>query len=590
MADLPLKKAPEANMRWLWHYVMLHRSAAFGALISGVVGGITAALEPYLIGVIIDHVRQGVSFEQMKSDIVALIGFAIVTVVAFLGQRTFSGQLAYAVNFDIRRVLFDNLLTLDQGFYQRFATGDLISRMYSDVNMIWRLLALLFNRVGSALFNVIVTFILLATVNFWLTVVVFIVLAISTSIQLRVGMALAKIFEKVQDQTGVLSALVQDAVSGIQTVKTFGREEDLARKYKEENLEFRRIWLYFRRRNEPVGMLPNMISELTTGIVVLFGGIMTLNGSLTLGNFAQFLIYLALISTALLQLGTIYQRYQQTRGALTRITPLLQHAAIYTRPDANHLEQARGEIDIAHVGVYLEGKWVLRDISMHIKAGSVVAVVGPTGCGKSLLVSLLARVLDPTEGRIRVDGIDIQDIALEDLRESIAYVPQTTFLFSQELHENVRMGRLHIDDDDLNKAIHISRMSNDLAQLPNGLDTLVGEKGVMLSGGQRQRVAIARAIVRDPAILVLDDALSSVDTHTAAEILADLRHVLRSRTSIIIAHRIATVKDADYIFVMSEGRVVEQGTHHDLIEQNGLYAQMVERELKADYEAQAVDE
>ncbi len=567
-------------MRWLWGYVDRHRFAAAASILSGFLGGLTSAAEPFLIGVIIDHVQQGFRPDEMMGDIALLIGLAIITVIAFYGQRRYSGDVAYFVNFDIRRDIFDHLLTMEQGFYQHYATGDLISRMYSDIDTIWRLLALTFNRFGSAFVSVIVTFVLLASINLPLTLVVFAVLAVSTSFQIRAGLVLAPYFQNVQDQMGVLSALVQDAASGIQTIKTFGREDGVIDKYHDENMEYRRRWLFFKRRNEPVGMLPNMISQLAAGIVVLFGGILTLDGTLTLGNFSQFLLFLGMISTTLLQLGTIYQRYQQTRGAIQRITPLLVDAKITSPEPAQPLENPRGDIRFEHASVRIGDKWLLRDITLDIPSGSVTAIVGATGCGKTLLVNLLARVLDATEGRVLVDGHDVRDLDLASLRQAIAYVPQATFLFSQTLRENVRMSKPDLSDDDLDRAIQISRMSNDLQQLPHGLDTLVGEKGVMLSGGQKQRVAIARAIVRDPAIMVLDDALSSVDTQTAADILGDLRHVLRTRTSLIIAHRIATVKDADRIIVMSEGQVVEQGTHNELIEQDGLYARMVEREMK----------
>lgn len=573
---------PQANTRWLWQYLRKRGKPGVLALFSGVIAGITAAASPYLIGTIVDQIRHQVDLQQIANAIVLLIGLTLISIVAFFGQRYFSGAVSYSVNYDIRHDLFDNLLTLDQGFYQRFSTGDLISRMYTDVDMIWRLLLIGFTRGGSALLTIVTAFILLSRINLPLTLVVFIVLGISTSVQMRVGMFLAPIFEQVQAQAGALSALVQDAASGIQTIKTFGRESGVAQQYRAENIEYRRRWLRFERYNEPVGMLPNAISDTTSALVVIIGGILTIQGVLTVGNFVQFLLYLATISVSLLQLGTIYQRFQQTRGAFTRLTPLLQAAAIHDPPQAHPLPAVRGDIRFEHVSVQIEGKWLLRDISLAIPAGKVVAFVGPTGSGKTLLVSLLARVIDPNEGRILLDGHDLRTLQLTDIRHALAYVPQSTFLFSQPLHTNVRMGQTNISDEDLERAIHISRLSNDLAQLPEGLETLVGERGVMLSGGQKQRVAIARAIVRNPSILILDDALSSVDTQTAADILADLRQVLRTRTSLIIAHRIATVKDADQIIVIDHGQIAEQGTHADLLAANGLYAQMVERELHLD--------
>ncbi len=571
-------QVPVADMRWLWAYIMRHRWDAVGAFFTGVVGGIATAAEPFVIGVIIDHVQQGVRFDQMWGDIALMIGIAIIAIVAFFGMRHFSGNIAYAVNYDIRRDLYENLLRLDNSFYQRQAIGDLISRIHSDTEMIWRLLAIGFNRAFSASFNLLVIFVLLAFVNLPLTALVFVVLLVSTTFQIRAGAALTPMFEQVQDQAGKMASLVQDAISGVQTIKTFGREDSINARFAAENIEYRRRWLFFKRRNEPVGMLPNMISQSTMGVVVLFGGILAVQGTFTLGNFTQFLLYLGWISQSLLQLGMTYQRYQQTRGALTRLTVLIQPTQVASLPDAVPLPAPHGDLRFEHVSVEMEGTTLLSNVSLDIPAGTVVGIIGPTGCGKTLLVSLIARVLDPSEGRVLVDGHDVRTLDLEDLRRAIAYVPQSTFLFSAPLSENIRMGKREATDEELSRAAHISRMSNDLAQLPHGMDTLVGEKGVMLSGGQKQRVAIARAIVRDPAILVLDDALSSVDTRTAADILHDMRAVLQARTSLIIAHRISTVKDCDLILVMDDGQIVESGTHAALIAQQGVYAHMAARE------------
>ncbi len=567
-----------ANARWFAHYLWRNRFASAMSLGTGVIGGITDALQPFIIGVIVDHLSRGVDMGQIATDIGLLIVFSVITLIAFYGQRFYSGLVAFKTHHDMRNDIFDNMLTLDQSFYSQYATGDLIARLHGDLQYVWRLLAIGMNRGGSAIAGLVITFALLASVDFGLTAMVFVVLFISTSFQILAGLAITPLSEKVQDQQGVISSLVQDTASGIQTLKSFGREHEAAEAFRQENLTLKRKWLYFKRRNEPVGFLPQAIAQTAAGVVVVVGGYQTLNGQMTLGNFTQFLLYLSFISRSLLEIGTIYQRLMQARGAFKRVTPLLQATHIEDAPNAIALPIPKGIVQFNNVSYKVGDKYLLRNINLTIPNGQTVGLVGATGCGKTMLVNLLSRAMDVSEGAVLVDGVDVRQLKLRDLRYAVAYVPQSTFLFSLPLHENIRMGKASVDDAKLQEAVHISRLSNDLPQLPHGLETLVGEKGVMLSGGQKQRVAIARALVRDPAILVMDDALSSVDTRTAADILGDLRHVLHSRTSIIIAHRIATVKDADLIVVMDEGQIVEQGTHNDLLKRGGFYAHMVHRE------------
>jgi ATP-binding cassette subfamily B protein len=346
---------------------------------------------------------------------------------------------------------------------------------------------------------------------------------------------------------------------------------------------------------------------LIAAVVLLVGGRFVAAGTITLGDLVLFNAYLALLAWPMIALGWSVNLYQQASASMGRIAEVLHRKPDVATPDgAPERFTVVGDIEFRDVGVRFdytraevrglrtEGaqpsrdsqssslspqSWVLHHISFTIPRGSSLAIVGATGAGKTTLVNLLSRVRDPDEGAVLVDGRDIRTLPLDSLREGIGYVPQDTFLFSVPLRENVTFGRPDAEPDAIDRAVSISRLSSDLSQFPQGIDTVIGERGVTLSGGQKQRTAIARAVLRNPAILVLDDALSSVDTHTAAEILAGLREVMRDRTSIIIAQRIATVKEADRIVLLHDGRIAEQGTHRELVQAGGRYAAMYRREL-----------
>jgi ATP-binding cassette subfamily B protein len=320
----------------------------------------------------------------------------------------------------------------------------------------------------------------------------------------------------------------------------------------------------------------------------LIGGQKVADGQLTIGDLVLFNSYLAALGWPVVALGWTVDLYQQAVSAAGRIAEVLQRKP-HIRDDDVHggiTHTIAGAITFDNVGVDVgsghDQRWILRNISFRVAEGQTVAIVGATGGGKTTLVNLLARVQDPSEGSVFVDDIDIRTIALASLRQGIGYVPQDTFLFSVPVRENVTFGRPDATDAEVEQALLISRLSNDIVQLPAGIDTLVGERGVTLSGGQKQRTAIARAVLRNPAILVLDDALSSVDTHTAAQILEGLRNFRKGRTAIIIAQRIATVRDADLIILLRDGRIAEQGSHETLLGQGGLYTAMYQREMLAD--------
>jgi ATP-binding cassette subfamily B protein len=295
----------------------------------------------------------------------------------------------------------------------------------------------------------------------------------------------------------------------------------------------------------------------------------------------QFNGYLLMLSWPMIALGWVVSLYQQGAASMGRIRQImLQKPKIAnnsrTRPEISAI---KGDIRFDHVSLSYDKRKVLDDVTFHAPAGSSLAIVGATGAGKSSIVSLIARVHEAQEGRVLIDGVDVREIPLEVLRRNIGYVPQDTFLFSTSLDENVAFGVEEPDPALITRAVETSRLSQDLDQFPNGLETVIGERGVTLSGGQKQRTSLARAVMRDPAILILDDALSSVDTHTQSEILSRLKEVMEGRTSLIIAQRISTVKDADQILVLDDGRIVERGNHQELVARRGIYASMYRREL-----------
>jgi ATP-binding cassette subfamily B protein len=323
-----------------------------------------------------------------------------------------------------------------------------------------------------------------------------------------------------------------------------------------------------------------LLIGLTAALVLLIGGQAVASGRLTLGEFVQFNAYLGLLTWPMIALGWTVTLYQQGAASMERIAEVLHRQP--TIQSLNHMVEshpAQGDIRFEDVGVRYGDYWIVRDISFCVPAGSSLAIVGSTGAGKTTLVNLLGRVQDPVEGRVFLDGKDVKEFSVDELRRSIGYVPQDTFLFSVPLRENVAFGRPEYTAEEFDEALLVSQLVNDLPQFPNGMDTILGERGVTLSGGQKQRTAIARAVLKDPAVLILDDALSSVDTHTAAEILRHLRRVMEGRTTVIIAQRIATVKDADQIIVLHDGRIIEHGKHADLIKADGRYAAMYRREL-----------
>jgi ATP-binding cassette subfamily B protein len=529
---------------------------------------------------------RGIVWTDLWHAAVLMIGLSVADGVFRFAQRKLVLGTAHQIESDLRESMFHRLLELDQRFYGEHHTGDLMTRVTNDLSAIRQFLGPGLSSLVSAVLMIVGAAIVMMMTNVVLSLVVLLLLPVVTLLFVLVGARMRAIFRRVQDLYGEVSTRAQENFSGIRTIKAYTQEAP-------ETAEFLRINERFRDQNVRYVLLsglmwPTISLALGTigALVLLIGGRQVAAGGMTVGDLVLFNGYLAALGWPVVALGWTVDLYQQAASAASRIGEVLQRVPrIKDAPDAQS-PTITGAIVFENVGIRVgEGadqRWILRDVSFAVQPGMTVGIVGSTGVGKTTMVNLLSRVQDPHEGRIVIDGIDIRHIALSALRGGIGYVPQDTFLFSVPVRENVMFGRPDASDEEVDQALVISRLSNDVVQLPSGIDTLVGERGVTLSGGQKQRTAIARAVLMNPAILVLDDALSSVDTHTAAQILQGLKSFRGGRTTIIIAQRIATVRDANMILVLNDGQIAEQGTHQQLLAQHGLYAAMYQRELLED--------
>ncbi|MBK9714169.1 MAG: ABC transporter ATP-binding protein [Kouleothrix sp.] len=594
--------SPVEHLRHLLPFVARYRRRLLLGFLCAACSAALTSIIPQILRRAVDELStRGVVAISLLQAGGLMIVLALIDSLFRFGQRLFVAGGAYLVEFDIRGALFRRLLMLDQGFYGQSHTGDLMTRVTNDLSSVRQFLGPGINSLMTATLFIGFAGTLLFLTNTTLALLVLLLLPLITILFIVIGGRMRQIFRGVQDQFGDMSTRAQENFSGIRTIKAYAQEQAEIEVFLAENERYRATNVRYVLLSGLLWPAITVVMGLTGAVVLLVGGRFVAQGVMTLGDLVLFNTYMALLSWPMINLGWTVNLYQQASASMGRIAEVLHRTpGITTTAGAPERVAVGGTIEFRDVGIRYDHAladersnvstfersnvqtrdgWVLRRISFTVPRGSSLAIVGATGVGKTTLVNLLARVRDPDEGQVLIDGHDIRALPLDDLRRAIGYVPQDTFLFSVPLSENVTFGRPDATQEQIDRAVTIARLSNDLVQFPSGLDTLIGERGVTLSGGQKQRAAIARAVLRDPAILVLDDALSSVDTHTAAEILAGLREIMRERTSIIIAQRIATVKDADQVIVLHEGEVVERGTHRELIAQGGRYAAMYRREL-----------
>lgn len=582
------------ELRSLLPFVAPYRWTYLAGMVLVVVSNFFTTIGPRFLEQGIDALRKGADFHLVEVAVAMLLGAALLAGFGRYGMRELLNSGSRRVETDLRDHFFAHLQRMSAEFYDRYPTGDVMARATNDLLAVRMV-------VGPALMYLVDTTIralliapAMLAISTRLTLIALVPLIGLPVAMIVLGQRVHRRTEAIQAQYSDLSSQAHENLSGIRVVRAYRQEQaEIAR--------FRALSEDYLGKNLTLARVQGLFFPLLTflgglsGLTVLYaGGRLVMAGTVTVGQFVAFGVYLGMLVWPMIALGWAVNLVQRGAASMGRINQLLrQQPAIAGPAEPLALPPAQGgrAVELEHVWFSYPGArargWVLRDISFRIEAGRSLAVVGATGSGKSALVDLLVRAYDPDRGSVRFDGIDIRHISLEDLRHALGFVPQETFLFGETLRENVLLGAP--DDGRLQRVAEVSQLTEALPSLPAGYDTMLGERGINLSGGQKQRAAIARALAQDPPIFVLDDALSAVDAQTEAKILQALRGALQGRTSIIVSHRLAAVRDADWILVLDEGEIVEQGTHGELIARGGRYWQLLRRQqLEEELEEEGV--
>jgi ATP-binding cassette subfamily B protein len=571
--------------RRLLGYVLRYRRAFFLGFLCVIATATVSLVAPWVLKYAVDDLAAGVDAGKVWLYGLAILGLSAVGgAFRFVMRRIIIGA-SRDVEYDLRNDFFAHLQTLDLAYFQHHRTGDLMSRATSDLNAIRMMIGPAVMYAATTCLTFVVATAVMISIDPWLTLYSLIPLPF-VSISVAVfGNVIHRRFEAVQEQLSEISATTQETLAGVRVVRAYGQEPSEIERFKaanEEYVERNRGLIHIQAMYYPI---MSFLMGLGALLVLWLGSREVVAGRLTVGELVAFNGYLMMLAWPMIAFGWVTNLLQRGMASWKRILEVLD-----AKPDVTDAEatdditdpsQVDGRIEIRNLTFAYNGETVLDDVSAVLPAGTTTAIVGGTGSGKSTLLSLLLRLRNPPKGTVFVDDVDVRQIALSTLRGSIGFVPQEPFLFGATIAENIAFGARgeHDTRERTEEMAAIARLDKDLTNFPLGYDTMVGERGITLSGGQKQRAAIARALMIDPRILVLDDALSAVDTYTEEEILARLGAVMSQRTSIIVSHRVSTVRSADQILVLADGRIVERGTHHELVGADGVYAELYQKQL-----------
>jgi ATP-binding cassette subfamily B multidrug efflux pump len=575
------KEKRRRAMRVVVGYLARYRRGLFVGAACLILTDALLLVNPWILKEGIDALGTGTTRARLINYAVVLVAVTVVSgVFRFLMRRVMIG-ISREIELDMRTDFFAHLQRLSPAFYNRHRTGDLMALATNDLNAVRTLVG---PGVMYSLNTVVVSGLaitLMLVLSWKLTLAALVPMVVLTGIVYRSVKVIHRLFERVQQKFAAINSRAQENLSGIRVVKAYSREKheveeftELSRSYVDDNMKLARVQSFL----EP---LLSTVAGFGALFLLGMGGKLVIDHEITLGTFVAFNGYLAMLVWPTIALGWVMNILQRGLASMERMNEVLETQPEIVSADSPCASTDGCAIEFENVSFAYTagGPLVLRNIDLRIEDGETVAIVGPTGAGKSTLISLVLRFYDPVEGVVRVGGCSVKNIPLEDLRSMVGLVPQDIFLFSDTIRENIAFGAPELGDPVLQVVSDTASIHEEIRSFPQGFQSMIGERGINLSGGQKQRVAIARALAKDPRILILDDALSSVDTNTEERILTSMRADLRKRTSIMISHRISTAREANRIIVLADGSIAEQGTHDELVARGGIYAEMYRKQM-----------